>query len=712
MNQSINPFQQLYVSDSQSENFVELFSDVPLQGAINPIFQGENVVLKGTQGCGKTMILNLLRPETRIAYTKSEKQFPVSQDLCRFISAGVNLTRSAITQLVQVTLGSDDSDERDLPLYFADFFNYWVVEDLLKSVSTIGNHPKVFESIVNLQRIPQFVECLTEQDCWFDTLKGVTSIDELRDYIAARIKIYRKWVGGNYPSYDPPRELRESKTDIGEPIARTAECLRKSGVVPTEVPILIRVDQIEELHRTFSGRQKNVFLGFRKIINRAFANRDNRVHYRAGTRRYGWETNDYLRIWGSEALLEVKRDYLPIDMDKELFIKTENKNTVFPLFAEDAFRRRVEHYLKHENKTIPKQIFRSTFGKSPSATERISELRESPKDFAKIDRALGLDSSMDAGEWSTEWRHFLHTLYCSGREGMLDAVLAAAWGRQTGGGHLKRQHREDAPPDNSPWNTRQWWRKERLDQAVLQLLTRRQQRFMWWGYEDILSLSGGNINVFLHICHRIWDGFLKYQMRKSTEKYIDLLEGNQIPLHIQADGILFASNEWYRKLPEEPGGESRQRFVDVFGRFLNQKMLEDLSMSYPGGNGISIAIKEFTAEDPKPWMVSLHNFLKEAVGYGVLLEIEHSSKSKKDGRRLKYHLNPILCPRYQIPEARTKEPYYRKLSDLYKLASNANVTLVGEPPSEQEINSRRKIAKRGVKNQEESQQMTLFLDGG
>ena len=144
MNININPFQQLYLSDdTPTENsFVQLFSDKVLQTAIHPVFQGNNVVLSGPQGCGKTMILNLLRPEMRIAYWDSGKDFPVPKELRTFISAGINLTRSGITDLVQVTLDRDeDTDTRELPLYFADFFNYLVVEDIIKSVEKIGNRP-------------------------------------------------------------------------------------------------------------------------------------------------------------------------------------------------------------------------------------------------------------------------------------------------------------------------------------------------------------------------------------------------------------------------------------------------------------------------------------------------------------------------------------------------------------------------------------------
>lgn len=675
MNITINPFQQLYFSDdTQSENnYVELFSSEVLQTAIHPVFQGGNVVLSGTQGCGKTMILSLLRPETRIAYWKLNREFPVNHQMRNFLSAGVNLTRSRITDIVQVTLHrGDETDEREMPFYFADFFNYLVVDDLIKSVETIGSNPEIFDSMVQLEGINDFVNNISKQDCWFGYFDGVKSLDELKKQIAKRIDFYRRWVNGNLTDPEPPEEIRSTKTNIGEPIARTADCLRQSGIISDLVPVLIRVDQIEELHRAFTDRQRKLLLTFRKMLNRAFASRDARVHYRAGTRRYGWNNSDYLGVWGSEARLENRRDYHLIDMDEELFARGETKNSIFERFAIDAFQKRVEYYFKSESNSLRPQLAKSIFGKHPNSEERIEQLQIT-QEYSQIDRALALDSSSDGGAWSEEWRTFLRNLYKTNHSGMLDAVLAAAWGRQTGGARSKRQHREDPPPPNAPWRERKWWRKERLDLAVLQLVTRCQQRFMWWGFDDVRSLSGGNITVFLHICHRIWDGFLKNESSLPERNRTDLLNGGSIDRSIQAAGILFASNEWFKKLPEEPGGNARKNFVEKLGIRLNEEMMRDIRMAYPGGNGISLALTEFNSDEEE--VADLRIFLKEAVGYGALFETEHSSKSKSSGRRIKYYLNPILCPRFQIPEARTKEPYYWRIDELFDLVRKAQVTL-------------------------------------
>lgn len=677
MNITINPFQQLYFSDdTQTENnFVALFSSEVLQTAIHPVFQGGNVVLSGTQGCGKTMILSLLRPEVRIAYANANREFPVDKRMRNFVSAGINLTRSQITDISQVTLGKDeDTDLRELPFYFADFFNYWVVNDLLRSIKIIGDHGSIFNDIVNTSSIAKFAQSIAKESCWFDALKGVSSFEDLVHCISKRLDMYRRWMNGNLPQMQLPDDIRSSKTNIGEPIARTADCLRKCGVISSEIPVLIRVDQIEELHRSFTERQRLLLLSFRKMLNRAFAARDARIHYRAGTRRYGWSNPDFLGIWGSEARLENRRDYQFIDMDEELFIRGEVSNSIFERFAVDAFQKRVAYYFRNEIESLQLKpdLAKTVFGKSPSAEDRLEQLNPVPEN-QQIDRALGLDRVEDGGNWTEEWRKFLRTKYRSGHSGMLDAVLAAAWGRQTGGVRSKKQHREEPPPTSEPWRIRKWWRKERLDQAVLHLSTRLQQRILWWGFEDIRSLSGGNITVFLHICHRIWDGFLKNESSLTLDKRVDLLSGGTIARDIQATGILFASNEWFRKLPEEPGGNARQSFVEQLGIRLNDSMMRDLRMAYPGGNGVSVQLSQFNSSSDD--ITALRNFIQEAVGYGALIEREHSSKSKQGGRRIKFYLNPILCPRFQIPEARTKEPYYWNIEDLFDLIKKAQVTL-------------------------------------
>ena len=50
-----------------------------------------------------------------------------------------------------------------------------------------------------------------------------------------------------------------------------------------------------------------------------------------------------------------------------------------------------------------------------------------------------------------------------------------------------------------------YWHKERYPQAVLQLVSRHQQKMLWWGEPKVLSLCGGNILRFITVCRVTWD---------------------------------------------------------------------------------------------------------------------------------------------------------------------------------------------------------------
>ena len=680
MDYDINPFQEVYVADSVDDvGFAKLFSKVPLLPAIHPVFQESNVVLTGTQGCGKSMILRLLVPQVRIGFSHAGEPFPVPESLSDFFSAGVNLTKSAICDVAQVTLGQGrDYDLEQLPYYFGDFFNWWILKDLLDNLNIVQKHPLVFGNMVNLANEQDFIAELTKQDCWFGALDGCHLLKDVIERIQKRVATYRKWVSFNERHVGAPSALAETKTAVGEPISRTVDCLKRTGILPKKVRVLVRVDQLEELHQLghaadeTSQHRKSLRLAFRWMLNRAFGSRDGAVHYRIGTRQYGWNEKDVLLVHGSGAQLELRRDYLLVDMDDKLFRRGENTGSkVFSEFAADAFRRRLHYALSLEELPSMEQASK-TFGRSPTPTERAIYYGRSKSRPVRYEHALAIESVEKEGEhWNPEWRVFLKQLY---ELDPLEAVLAGAWARQTGGRQFKRARYQDPPPRNAPWKTKQWWRKERLMQGVLQLAARRQQRLWWWGYGDILSLSGGNISVFLHVCHQIWDQFLKVERAKPlTERSDPLDEANTtvIAKDIQAIGIQNASQSWLEKLNERPAGDLRRQFIEALGTKLRIKLRDDKAMSYPGGNGFSILKSEL--------LVSIHpvsdlwQFLCDACGYGALYDREHTTKAQSGKARVKFYLHPVLSPQFQIPVAHQKEPLYWTIQELLAIAADSDL---------------------------------------
>lgn len=647
----VNPFQVLYVTDSPDpKEFVRLFSDIPVLNA-QALFRPGNVVLKGTQGSGKSMLLNLFKPQIKLAYAKAGEKFPVPSGAAQFIGAGINLTRSGVLDIGQRPLSQNrEQDEEIFPLYFADFINYFIVRDILRTIEVIIENSEVFQGMVHKKSLDDFAKLLGGQDCWFGALDECSTFSQLRSSLDDRIFSYRAF--HQYNGELLP-EIEHTKTAIGEPIARTEECLKLSGVISDNVPIYVRIDQIERLCRSdvlrpFLGRQ------YRRVINKALGARDYRISYRIGTRRYAW--NDDLIIYGTEDKLEHIRDFRVIDIDETLRRKEDTKTWIFPDFAADAFLRRLKN-AKYEN-VDKADVLKKVFGSAspPSVVAQEYAKNSTSTRFLKIKN------------FPEDWSIYLTKLY---KNNPLEAYLATAWARQSGGPENPPGHRlaEPPPTDLKPWN-RTYWRKERIRQALLQIAARSAQRFKWSGKEQIVSLSAGNISIFITICHEIWDAFLRSERRKEIEKRRDPVL-NGISPDIQAVGFFLASTHWYNKIAEQPKGDDRRRFVDVLGRTFRKWLLDDSLMSYPGRNGFSLSIGELEKHS------SIKNFLEEAVDYEDLYEAPHTTKQKNRKQRRKWYLGPILSPFFQLPESHIKEPYYASINDVVDWLREAEIFLEG-----------------------------------
>lgn len=680
MEYEINPFQVLYVTDDPDLNvFVDLFSDYPVRHA-QILFRPGNVILKGSQGSGKSMLLNLFRPEIRIAYKNSGIEFPVPKNFYRFIGAGINLTRSGALNIGQrAIVETIEKEEGEFPFYFADFLNYYIVRDILNTVETQEKQPEVFEIQIDRSRFDQFASEVSKDACWFGALDGCNSFNDLCKRIESRIVAYRQF--HNNRTFNLPEEFFLTKTDIGEPIAIVAEYLKTLGVVPREIPFFIRIDQIERLYRSDIIRPS---LGkqFRRVINKAIGKRDHRVSYRVGTRRYAWE--DDLFMFGTDDKLEQLRDYRISDIDFIFRRQEDTKTWIFPQFIEDVFRKRLflANYKKHN---IKKDFLSKVFGPSPDPQEAAKQYTCN----SSTDKILKIDDS-----WPPNWREFLKNLF---NEDPLEAILASAWVRQKGISGKSGARLKSPPPLNKPWN-KTYWKKERVRQALMQIAKRAQQRMKWSGKDQITALSSGNISIFLSICYEIWESFLRFNREKKERERCDPVSGSSpINPDIQAVGIHTASTQWYDKITEQPKGDDRQRFINVLGKTFRIWLLNDDAMSYPGHNGFSITI------DNLKKYPSLAEFLEGTVDYSNLYDSPHTTKKKNRLQRKKWYLNPILSPYFQIPEAHQKEPYYlENMEDLMLWLKKANIYIEGLPEVSKK---RRKVA---TKKNKQNKQPSLF----
>lgn len=638
-----NPFHELYAGDSvNEEQFVDLFSDVIVKHALS-LFQPGHVILKGLRGSGKTMLLNLLKPAIRVAYERKQQKFPVPDQLSRFVGAGINLIKSGIASFGQRPIGDKEYNKTVSPIYFGDFLNYWLVADIFLSIRKLSSESELARKIGisnNEQNCNLFATKLSHLDCWFGYLDNVTDFKSLEKRISERIIKYRAFL--NYSVDDLPQEIHESKTIIGVPVSKTVQLLKEFGIIESDTEVYIRIDQYEELASLDESIQ-GLGASYREMIHKLLNMRDSNVSYRIGTRYFSWTGEE--KVYGSAAILEKNRNYTDISIDL-VFKRLENRRTwAFPEFAEDIFVRRLKQssYKVSDTENLISEIF---------------GLRDTPSLTAKRyvpntpEKATLLENS-----WPDGWKKFLIEL---AQTDPLSARLGEAWARQKSKGEIVDK---DNWPQPYEWENKRWWKKERIEQALMQIASRNNQRLIYYGKDDIMGLSGGHILIFLDICKHIWDVWI----RDTRNEVIDASVLPKIDEVIQTAGIREASNDWYDAVGKVKGGKGRKVFIDYLGTKFFKTLVDDKAMSYPGWNGFSLTVADFEKN------VTIYNFITDACNYGDLYDAPHTSKSTDKKLRRKFYLNPIFSPYFKIPYAHTKEPMYVNLQTVAEWLTDCGI---------------------------------------
>ena len=131
-----------------------------------------------------------------------------------------------------------------------------------------------------------------------------------------------------------------------------------------------------------------------------------------------------------------------------------------------------------------------------------------------------------------------------------------------------------------------------------------------------------------------------------------------------------------------------QRFVDVIGQRLHGQLIDDRAMSYPGANGISLAIDDLKNAP------EVERLLNDATAECFLLRRKHTPKTKSRGRSAKWYPHPILASFYGLTVPHTKEPLYLKAETLRRWLEVGGVLATkpeSVPPSDRTVkNPRRK----------------------
>ena len=654
-----NPFNDVYMAETiPAQEFVKIFSPELLrESATHQLFQPGSVILIGLQGTGKSALLNLLKPQILSAYLASDEPWPLPPHCSKFLSANVVLRSSGALDFGQRKIEKSD-DLSVTGLYFADFLNYWIVDDLLSNLNLLTRPEgeglsKHLELHLSREHLDQFAKTLSKNRCWFAGLDSVSDFEELREAIKSRIYLYESFLNFNLDHL--PEAIVRSKTKPGEPIGAAYDALRTAGILPPDVPLFVTIDQFEDLMDLETDKNGGFQPVFRSIVMRMLGNRDGRVSYRVGARPYSLTTG--LQGFGNNAFTEEMREYRVVDIG-DLLTNREAKRSHFPKLCDDVLYRRLKVAGLPASPKI--QYTKHIFGGRMSPEDKLELFTR--KGSRK--RAISTDPSIP--------KQLRDELVKIAESDPLSAKLGEAWLRQ----NTDRIDVDSEVLRSQPWNekSKQWWKKERKQLAMLQVFSAAPQRMVWCGADDVISLCANNILTFLSICQFIWAEHL----RSTTTESLSI--PHEIRPSVQAMGIMSASEYWFRKVKAEPkGGDDRHRFANVVGSYFRDKMREDKRMSYPGANGFSLSVD--VLEEHR----GVDEFLNSCVAFGVLEKFRHTPKSKSRGQSMKWYLSSILTPYFQIPTPHTKEPFYANIGDVKRWLEKAKVVGISNAlPSQQE----------------------------
>lgn len=641
-----NPFHGPVVTETIEDpvHYREVFSQKILVGETLEVFRRVNVALLGPQGSGKSMILNLVRQPVLREWLDDKGRPPVPlRHIDPFFGISINLTRASIHVFGRRSAGlpADDNLSQAAPEIAgaADYFAHHLLREFVKALAALQeqdsrllaewmqlNHPE--SDIGGAGRE------IATWELWGGYYSSCRSLGEIAERATERLNAWKGFL--NYRNEAMPPELRAtlvSPEDVLHPLGNVLRDLTKSR---SGLPLFVVVDQYEELPRL------NPSLGpsLQRMVNTLIKARDPVVFIKIGVRTNDW--GQELRVWGSESAIELQRDYVSIDLSEVLGRRENRQGWLFPRFAKDVAYRRLRYEGRYSKARL--DSMQRMLGSWNAEDEAALYSGSAPRPARML---LGLPEPIVEALLGIP----------DVQESYLELRLAGAWATQ----QLRRKRE---PGDvmyraehELPWR-KEWWRKERVDIALLQMASLMSERRYYYGWETMLYLAGSNITAFLLLCEEIWD--------IASKLGEDPLSGEALRPSVQSEGVHSASAMWRgRDRNEQDQGARRYAVLNNLGAAIRAAVIDDMGISNPGHSGFSISEADLYSNDASEARI----FLQNAVNWSVMQERRHVSKEDRSSPRLKYYIHPLLAPAMGIPYKRVKEPRYVEVSDVVSWVS-------------------------------------------
>ncbi|MHB8653194.1 MAG: ORC-CDC6 family AAA ATPase [Terriglobia bacterium] len=641
-----NPFHNPLVTELIDDPglYQMMFSERILVGATLGVFLPTNVVLVGPQGSGKSMILNLIRQPVLGEWIAKNGRPPAPiQHADPFFGISVNLVRANFhafgRRSVSRYRGLESIDFDLEATCAADFLNHYLFREFLKGIEYIlspnGSALKSWLGIgPNFSKDSGAIGSISSWDCWFGYYRKCKILDDFLLQCERRLSSWRSFLNTNEGI---PDDIWDTKSTLGDAQHAMGNLLGTMLGKSGRLPLFVVIDQYGELPELNPTHGRTL----QKVINSLIKARDPVAFYKIGARSYEWGSE--LRVWGAESRIEIQRDYIVIDLSDVLMRNEDSKGWLFPDFAKDVAHKRIE---VEGRLNIKRESIEGIFGKWRALDEADLYFPKSdPKpEKRKMTVIRGLTDKI-----TVQIRHV-----CGKNASSLDLRLASAWA-------LQRQQRGISETEilrelrDKPWTKMKWWRKERIEVALLQIASVANQKRRYFGWETVVYLSGGNITAFLLICAEIWD--------MATKMDFHPLDQAPVEVRVQTEGILVASEKWrVRDRNESLGGRKRYEVLSQLGPAIQESLIGDLAISNPGHSGFSLRETDLGKGEEGD---KVREFLENGVNWAVLEERQHTSKQREGAARRKWYLHPLLCATFGIPFKRVKEPLYVGVSDVY-----------------------------------------------
>jgi len=450
-----NPFHDPLVSELLEDpaSYRKMFSEEILVGETLQAFKPTNTVVMGPQGCGKSMILNLIRTEVLAEWIKERGRLPKGLKHCPpFLGISINLARTGFhafgrrsVSRVQDGVTSEDTDS----VCAADFITHFLFGEFLNTIRFLQSSQgaKVCQWMGVRQKSlddDRLLIAFRKLGSWYEYYRKCRTLTAVARKCRKRLDVWRDFLNANIKKI-PPLVWR-TKAAPEQPLHAIGKLL--AGLSHRRLRLFAIIDQYEvlpELNLRYGTK-------LQRIVNNLIKARDPFVFYKLGARTHDWGRE--LRVWGASSRIEETRDYALINLT-DLLMREENlRRWLFPRLATDVAHKRIR-YLRKARLTAPEVP--GIFG--PWSAEKEAEhyfggggkrksvvLREVPKDLrARLQKVVGPGTSA------------------------VELRLAGAWILQRLG--RGDSHRQIAMQFNKrPW--RRWsWKKERIGVALMQVLS-------------------------------------------------------------------------------------------------------------------------------------------------------------------------------------------------------------------------------------------------